>query len=481
MFELTQEGGRGDRSSAYPPVCAPRALGFFLSRCQPGALHWEGPEARPRFRGTAARVSAATFMQQSLAKAVTSSVVAGVTAHAEEQSPCQPPGDTPSHSLRARARLGGDAPAPSVEAGGALRADTLAGQVDQEIRFCRAPDGATLAYATHGRGPPLVRAATWLTHLEYDWQSPVWRHWLEGLGQRHTVVRYDERGCGLSDRELGELSLDQWVGDLESVVDAAGVERFALLGVSGGGSTSVAYAVRHPERVSHLLLYGASARGRRRRGDPDAVERGDLVLQIIRLAWDDPTPLFRQVFTAMFLPDGTPKQLEWFDELQRASTSGEIAATLRRAREELDVTGMAEQVRVPTVVLHARHDQAVPFAEGRLLAALIPGARFVPLESRNHILLEHEVAWRLFTDELNDFLGAPEPERIPAEALADLSAREREVLELVAAGLSNEEIAGRLYLSVRTVERHLSNVYAKLRISGKAARAAAAARFSQLG
>jgi pimeloyl-ACP methyl ester carboxylesterase/DNA-binding CsgD family transcriptional regulator len=353
--------------------------------------------------------------------------------------------------------------------------------MDQAIRFCRTPDGVTLAYATHGRGPPLVRAATWLTHLEYDWHSPVWRHWLEGLGQRHTVIRYDERGCGLSDRELGELSLDQRVGDLESVVDTVGVERFALLGVSGGGFASVAYAVRHPERVSHLVLYGASARGRRQRGDPDAVERGDLMLQIIRLAWDDPTPLFRQVFTAMFLPDGTPQQLEWYDELQRASTSGEIAATLRRARDELDVTGIAEQVRVPTLVLHARHDQAVPFGEGRLLAALIPGARFVPLDSSNHILLKHESAWRLFIDELNDFLRTPEPERARAEALADLSAREREVLELVAAGLSNEEIAGRLYLSVRTVERHLSNVYAKLRISGKAARAAAAARFSQLG
>ena len=372
-------------------------------------------------------------------------------------------------------------PASTLEAGGDLGPDTLAGQVDQEIRFCRAQDGATLAYATHGRGPPLVRAATWLTHLDHDWHSGVWRHWLDGLGQRHTVIRYDERGCGLSDRELGELTLDQWVGDLESVVDAAGVERFALLGVSGGGSTSVAYAVRHPERVSHLVLYGASARGRRRRGDLDSVERADLVLQIIRLAWDDPTPLFRQVFTNMFLPDGTPQQLGWFDELQRASTSGEIAATLRRAREELDVTGMAEQVRVPTLVLHARDDQAVPFAEGRLLATLIPGARFVPLESRNHILLEHEPAWRHFIDELNDFLGAPEPERPPAELVADLSAREREVLKLVAAGLSNEEIAGRLYLSVRTVERHLSNVYAKLRISGKAARAAAAARFSQLG
>jgi pimeloyl-ACP methyl ester carboxylesterase len=177
-----------------------------------------------------------------------------------------------------------------MAAAGALLRDTLVGRVDQEIRFCRTQDGATLAYATHGQGPPLVRAATWLTHVEYDWRSPVWRHWLEGLGQRHMVIRYDERGCGLSDGELGELSLDQWVGDLESVVDAAGVERFALLGVSGGGFASVAYAVRHPERVSHLVLYGASARGRRRRGDPDAVERGNLVRQIIRLAWDDQPP-----------------------------------------------------------------------------------------------------------------------------------------------------------------------------------------------
>jgi len=180
------------------------------------------------------------------------------------------------------------------------------------------------------------------------------------------------------------------------------------------------------------------------------------------------------------LIDGTPQQLAWFDELQQASTTGEIAAALRRAREALDVTGMAEQVRVPTLVLHARDDEAVPFAEGRLLATLIPGARFVPLESRNHILLEREPAWRDFIDALNGFLGVPDPEPAPSEPVADLSAREREVLELVAAGLSNEEIAGRLYLSVRTVERHLSNVYAKLRISGKAARAAAAARFSKL-
>jgi pimeloyl-ACP methyl ester carboxylesterase/DNA-binding CsgD family transcriptional regulator len=352
--------------------------------------------------------------------------------------------------------------------------------VDQEIRFCTASDGVRLAYATHGQGPPLVRAATWLTHLERDWESPVWRHWLRGLGERHTVIRYDERGCGLSDRELGDLSLDRWVGDLEAVVDAAGLERVPLLGVSGGGPVALAYAVRHPERVSHLVLYGAYARGRRRRSDPELEKRADLLIELIKVGWEDPTPLFRQVFTSMFLPHGTAEQMRWFDELQRESTTAELAAKMRRTREDVDVVELAGQVRAPTLVLHARSEQAVPFEEGRRLASLIPGARLVPLESGNHLLLEDEPAWRVFLEELHAFLGSREPVRPPREELEDLSARELQVLELVADGLSNEEIAERLYLSVRTVERHLSNVYAKLRISGKAARAAAAARFSHL-
>jgi pimeloyl-ACP methyl ester carboxylesterase/DNA-binding CsgD family transcriptional regulator len=352
--------------------------------------------------------------------------------------------------------------------------------VDQEIRFCMASDGVRLAYATHGRGPPLVRAATWLTHLQHDWDSPVWRHWLRDLSERHTVIRYDERGCGLSDRDLGELSLDRWVSDLETVVDAAGVERFALLGVSGGGPVALAYAVRHPERVSHLVLYGAYARGRRRRSDPEVEKKADLLIELIKVGWEHPTPLFRQVFTTMFLPDGTADQMRWFDELQRASTSAELAARMRRTREDVDVLELTDQVRAPTLVLHARSEQAVPFEEGRLLASLIPGARFVPLASGNHLLLDDEPAWRMFLEELHAFLGSREPERPPREELEDLSARELEVLELVAAGLSNDEIAERLFLSVRTVERHLSNVYAKLRISGKSARAAAAARFSHL-
>jgi pimeloyl-ACP methyl ester carboxylesterase/DNA-binding CsgD family transcriptional regulator len=329
----------------------------------------------------------------------------------------------------------------------------------------------------HGRAAPLVRAATWLTHLEYDWESPVWRHWLEQLGERFTVTRYDERGCGLSDRDLGDLSLERWVADLETVVDAAGVERFALLGISQGGAVAVAYVVKNPERVSQLVLYGAYARGRKRRGDEAQARQADLLRNIIQVGWEQPTPAFRRVFTSLFLPRGSPEQMEWFDELQRNTTTAEIAINLRRAREQVDVTALLPRVQVPTLVLHTRDDAMVPFEEGRLLASEIPNARFVPLEGCNHILLEDEPAWPAFLGAIDSFLGSAAG---PAAGdLDELSARERDVLELVAIGLSNEQIADRLYLSVRTVERHLSNIYAKLGVSGKAGRAAAAARFSR--
>jgi pimeloyl-ACP methyl ester carboxylesterase/DNA-binding CsgD family transcriptional regulator len=350
------------------------------------------------------------------------------------------------------------------------------------IAFCTAPDGLRLAYATDGSGPPLVKAANWMTHLEHDWQSPVWRHWLTGLGERHRLVRYDERGCGLSDRDVGPepFTLDRWVSDLEAVVAASGAERFPLIGISQGASLAIAYAVAHPEQVSHIVIYGGYARGRARR-DADQHAEAELMDGLIRLGWGRPNTAFRRVFTSLFLPDGTPEQMAWFDEIQRTSASPEIAARIWRARSELDVTDLAAQVQAPTLVLHARDDAVVPFAEGRLIAGLVPGARFVPLDGHSHILLEDEPAWPAFLEEVHDFLGtaAPEAADPPAPARWDLSPREEQVLALVAEGLSNEEIAARLHLSARTVERHLSNVYAKLRLSGKAARAAAAARFVQ--
>jgi pimeloyl-ACP methyl ester carboxylesterase/DNA-binding CsgD family transcriptional regulator len=349
--------------------------------------------------------------------------------------------------------------------------------VEQQIRFCAASDGVRLAYAVHGSGSPIVRAATWLTHLDFDWESPVWRHWLEGLGEAHTVIRYDERGSGLSDREVGDLSVDTWVADLETVVDAAGLERFALLGVSQGAAIALAYAVRHPERLTHLVLYGGYARGRKFR-QPDARRHEDALVSAIRAGWSDPDPTFRHLFSMLFLPYGTPEQMAWYDELQRRSTSAATAARLYDARGSIDVVELAPRVTTKTMVMHARDDRVVPVEEGRLLGARIPDARLVLLESANHILLSHEPAWAEFLAELHAFLGT---QRVPARPVTEeLSARELQVLELVAAGLTNDTIAERLCLSVRTVERHLSNVYAKLRVSGKAGRAAAAARFAQM-
>jgi pimeloyl-ACP methyl ester carboxylesterase/DNA-binding CsgD family transcriptional regulator len=348
-----------------------------------------------------------------------------------------------------------------------------------ETRFCTSPDGVCIAYAIDGEGPPLVKAGNWMTHLDYERQSPVWRHWVRDLSRGHTLIRYDERGCGLSDRQFdGAPTLETFVGDLAAVIDAAGLERFALLGVSGGGPTAVAYAVEHPEAVSRVVLYGAYVRGRHRRGAAEA-EKSRLLLDLTRVGWGGAVPAFRQVFSSTYIPSAGEEQKRWYDEVQQASSTGEMAARLWQSRTEVDITDAARHVTQPALVLHGRHDRAVPYEEGRLLASLLPDARFVTLESDNHILQEGEPAWLVFLAEVRAFLG--DDERTPAATgdLSELSEREREVVELVAAGMTNEQIAERLFLSTRTVERHLSNVYAKLRLSGKSARAAAAARFSR--
>src|SRR4051794_22428801 len=335
-----------------------------------------------------------------------------------------------------------------------------------------------LAYASHGARPPIVRAATWLTDLDFDWQSPVWRHWLAELGNGHTLVRYDERGCGLSDRDLGygEISIETWVGDLEAVVAATGLERFTLLGVSQGAAVALVYATRHPERVERLVLYGGYTRGRMWRG-PEESRRAEAMISAIRAGWTLADPTFRHLFSMLFIPHGTAEQMAWYDELLARSTTAATAVRLFEARNRIDVTELASPVLAPTLVAHARDDRVVPVEEGRLLAARVPGAHFVLLESANHILLEQEPAWPAFVAELRAFLGT-DPGPVAAD-VATLSRRELDVLELVADGLTNEEIAARLCLSVRTVERHLSNVYAKLRVSGKAGRTAAAVRFAE--
>jgi pimeloyl-ACP methyl ester carboxylesterase/DNA-binding SARP family transcriptional activator len=278
--------------------------------------------------------------------------------------------------------------------------------IEQEIRFCTAPDGVRIAYATAGKGPPLVKSANWLNHLEFDWQSPVWRHLLHALARHHELVRYDARGNGLSDWSAENLSFDSFLQDLETVVDAAGLERFPLFGISRGCAVSIAYAVRHPERVTRLILAGGYARGWRKRDLPDQTARREALLTLTLRGWGQENPAYRQVFTSLFLPDATPEQANWWNELQRITTSPQNAYRLLQTFSEIDVRDLLGKVKVPTLVLHSLGDEVVPFDCGRELASGIRGARFVPLDSRNHFVLEHEQAWPRFLAEISAFLAA---------------------------------------------------------------------------
>ena len=345
----------------------------------------------------------------------------------------------------------------------------------QEIRFCRGTDGARLAYARHGAGPPLVVVSCWLSHLQHDWQSPVWRHFLEGLGDLATTYRYDERGFGLSDWDVQDFSLEARVGDLEAVIAAAGLERFALLGMSGGGPVAISYAERHPEMVTRLILYGGATAANLPRTPEEEAER-DAYKALIRVGWAREEPRFRRVFTTMFIPGATDEQMRWLDDLQRMSTSTENAIASRDARMRADVRPLLSKIKAPTLMLHARGDQMVPFDSALAACASIPSAQLVPLDSSNHILLADEPAWPVFLSELAAFM-APDAARLRAGGpvgTADLTRREREIVRLTADGLTNAAIGEQLGLSPRTIERHLSNAYLKLHVSGKAARTAAA-------
>jgi pimeloyl-ACP methyl ester carboxylesterase/DNA-binding CsgD family transcriptional regulator len=337
----------------------------------------------------------------------------------------------------------------------------------QQIRFVKATDGVELAWAQSGRGPTLVKAANWLTHLEYELRSPVWRHWLDFLSKNFRLVRYDERGCGMSGWEPKTLTLEQWAADLGSVIDAAQPEgKVILLGISQGAAASIHYALQHPDRVAALVLYGGYARGADRRNSGDAAAAFRAMVDLARLGWGKDNPSFRQVFTSRFIPGGTPEQLQWFNDLCVKTTTGEIFASLYSARAAVDVEATLPALRVPTLVIHSRGDEVIPVHEGRLLAAGIPGAEFVELDSRNHILLEHQPAWSRFQEAVLAFLR---PDRSADQSVfAGLSEREREVLALIAEGLSTTDIAGRLDISEKTVRNHTSNLFDKLGVWSRA-------------
>jgi pimeloyl-ACP methyl ester carboxylesterase/DNA-binding CsgD family transcriptional regulator len=354
-------------------------------------------------------------------------------------------------------------------------------ELKQQIHFCEARDGARIAYSTMGSGPPLVKAAHFLTHLEHDLRTPVWRPWLEELSQQHTLVRYDARGCGLSDREVDEISLERWIEDLEAVVDAVGLDRFALFGGGQGSMTSIAYAVRHPERVNRLVVYSGYARGiMKRNPTPEQVRHARLVADLIELAWGQDNPAFRQVFTSLFIPGSSPEQVDWFNELERVSASPECAARIVRTFFEADVTELARRVSCPTLVAHVRGDTRIPFEEGRRLAGLIPGARFLPLEGRNHALLPFDPAFGEFFGEVRTFLAADDARPVRKTAFGDLTPRERQVLEHVAHGLSNEDIAQRFGLSEKTVRNNVTAIFDKLAVTTRA-QAVARARDAGFG
>lgn len=278
--------------------------------------------------------------------------------------------------------------------------------LQQEIRFCSASDGVQLAYSMVGQGPPLVKTGNWMTHLEYDLESPIWRHLYRELAKVCTLIRYDARGNGLSDRVVDDISFDAFVRDLEAVVEAVQVSQFALFGISQGCAVAIAYAVHHPERVSHLILYGGYAQGRHKRARSTSEQDEEAaMLTLTRLGWGKENPAFRQLFTSQFIPGATKTQEDWFNELQRITVSPEIAVRILEETGDIDVTALLSRVQVPTLVMHARDDARVPFEAGRRMAAGILGARFVPLQGHNHLFLETEPAFGQFLEQIRPFLA----------------------------------------------------------------------------
>lgn len=346
--------------------------------------------------------------------------------------------------------------------------------LQQEIGFCAGADGVRLAIASAGSGPHVVMAGAWLTHIEHDLQNPAQAHWLRALAQGRTLIRYDARGNGLSQRDVARVDFEAWVEDLERIVDARGLRHFALFGLSQGATVAVAYAARHPDRVSHLALHGPCVRGLLKRNPPQkVVTAAQAMLAAAEAGWGVDSSAFRKMFLHALVREASPEQLRAMDEGQRHTVSAEVAVKFLQAAYEIDISEEAPRVQCPTLITHSENDPCFPFAEGALLASLIPGARLVPLPSNNHLLMENEPAWQVAVQALDAFL--PSSGR---SAAAALTARQAEVLRHVAQGRTDKEIARLLGLSPRTVEMHVARVLETLHCSN---RAEAASRAGELG
>jgi len=337
----------------------------------------------------------------------------------------------------------------------------------QTIRMVTTGDGVKIAWTAVGKGPTIVKASNWLTHLEYDWDSAVWRHWTQFFAGHYHYIRYDERGCGMSQWEVADVGAGRWIEDLTAVIDdAAPPGPIALLGISQGVVAAIEYTLAHPDRVSHLILCGAYAQGIASRGDGEATKRYKAIIELTRQGWGRDNPVYRQLFTARFIPGATVEQIQWWNDLCRRTASPEMAARLLEARMPVDIVDLLPRVTAPTLVLHARRDEVVPFSQGQLLASGIPNARFVELDSANHVLLETEPAWQRFKDEVLAFTGSAAPGE--DTVFASLSVREREILNLLARGFTNLDIGRDLFISEKTVRNHVTNIFDKLGVRSRA-------------
>jgi len=333
------------------------------------------------------------------------------------------------------------------------------------IRFATTDDNVRLAWTVSGQGPALVKTANWLTHLEYDRDSPVWAHWQRFFDTHFTYHRYDERGIGMSDHQVENLEPDTWLPDLETVVRAAKPEKpFVLLGMSQGTGAALSYAAKYPEHVSHLIIYGGYIRGWALR-DPEERRRREAIHGLVEVGWGTPNPMFRRIYTSLFLPEGTEEQLRWFDATCAKSTTPAMAARVMSEQSHADFSDVPPKIEVPTLVMHCREDGVIPFSQGVEIASKIRNAEFVQLESRNHILLESDPAWEQFKRLVLEFTGTPSG--VEDAVFATLSDRERQVLEAITEGLGNAEISASLFISEKTVKNHVTHIFEKLGVTNR--------------